>query len=85
MLVRKLRYLALLVLFVRSFDAAIAAASVSAAEARSIAKEVYIFGAAYVDNYRVYIRAPVDVNHLPIGREVQRVFAFASIDGAGRR
>jgi hypothetical protein len=63
MLVMKLRCLALLVLFVSSFDTAVASASVSAAEARSIAKEVYIFGAAYVDNYRAYIKAPVDVNH----------------------
>jgi hypothetical protein len=37
------------------------------AEARSIAKEAYIFGAAYVNNYRVYLKGPVDKTHvLPV-------------------
>jgi hypothetical protein len=32
-------------------------------EARRVAKEAYIFGASYVDNYRIYIKAPVDEQH----------------------
>lgn len=40
---------------------------ISPEEARSIAKEAYIYGASYVDNYRVYFKALFDAEHpLPV-------------------